>query len=330
VDFEFTEEHRWLAQSVDELLTREPADRLWQSLVEFGALEVGGDEGLGVVEQAVVARAVGAHLAAVAYAETAAAHAVVDLGGRSVAACVSEPGRAFAPSDPSTSLGNGRVTGEKTGVAYGAKAELLAVPAMAEDAVVLAFVPPDGVTITPEPTLDEALAPTSIHLDGALIERVVPDRAAVDSFAAVGGVLVAAEAVGAAATMFELAREYASQRRQFGRTIGSFQAVRHLLADQYVQLESAWSSVLYAAASLDEREPDAARTVSIAKAYAARATQSVAHGALQVFGGIAFTAEHPAHRYLRRIVVRGTHFGSARDHERNLGRTLAREVEVLA
>jgi len=135
---------------------------------------------------------------------------------------------------------------------------------------------------------------------------------------------------GAAATMFELAREYASQRRQFGRTIGSFQAVRHLLADQYVQLESAWSSVLYAAASLDEREPDAARTVSIAKAYAARATQSVAHGALQVFGGIAFTAEHPAHRYLRRIVVRGTHFGSARDHERNLGRTLAREVEVLA
>ena len=134
MDFEFTEEQRWLAESVEELLTREPADRLWQSLVEFGALEVGADGGLGVVEQALVARAVGAHLAAVAYAETAAAQAVVDLGGRSVAACVSEPGRAFAPSDPSTSLENNLVTGEKTGVAYGAKAELLAVPAMADEA----------------------------------------------------------------------------------------------------------------------------------------------------------------------------------------------------
>src|ERR1051325_7348169 len=90
-----------------------------------------------------------------------------------------------------------------------------------------------------------------------------------------------------------------------------------------VQLESSWSSILYAAASLDEQTPDAARTAAIAKAYAARATQEVAHGALQVFGGIAFTAEHPAHRYLRRIVVRAGSFGSARDHERAIARTLA-------
>jgi alkylation response protein AidB-like acyl-CoA dehydrogenase len=337
VDFELTEEQRWLAESVGQLLSRESGDGVWRSLVEFGALEVGGggdddddDEGLGVVELALVARTVGARLVAVAYAETAAAHAVADLGGRSVAACLSEPGRAFAPADTSTSVENGRVTGEKTGVAYGAKAELLAVPAVADGAVVLAIVPSERVTITPEPTLDEAVAPASVSFDGAQVERVISDRAAVDSFTAVGGVLVAAEAVGAAATIFELAREYASERRQFGRTIGTFQALRHLLADQYVQLESAWSSVLYAAASLDEREPDAARTASIAKAYATRATQSVGHGALQVFGGIAFTAEHQAHRYLRRIVVRGMHFGTARDHERILGRTLARTVEALA
>ena len=114
---------------------------------------------------------------------------------------------------------------------------------------------------------------------------------------------MSAEAVGAAAAVLELARDYAAQRRQFGRAIGSFQAVRHILADMYVKVESAWSSVLYAAASLDEDEPEAARTAAIAKAYAARATQDVAHGALQVFGGIAFTAEHPAHRHLRRIVV---------------------------
>ena len=109
--------------------------------------------------------------------------------------------------------------------------------------------------------------------------------------------LAAAEAVGAAATVLELALRYAAQRRQFGHTIGSFQAIRHLLADMYVKVESSWSSVLYAAAALDEREPDSLRTASIAKAYSARATHEVAHGALQVFGGIAFTAEHPVHRY---------------------------------
>jgi alkylation response protein AidB-like acyl-CoA dehydrogenase len=106
--------------------------------------------------------------------------------------------------------------------------------------------------------------------------------------------------------------------------------VRHLLADMYVQTESSWSSVLYAAASLDEDEPDALRTASIAKSYAARATLDVAHGALQVFGGVAFTAEHPAHRFLRRIAVRGNQFGTAREHERSLGRGLALEMEVYA
>jgi alkylation response protein AidB-like acyl-CoA dehydrogenase len=148
--------------------------------------------------------------------------------------------------------------------------------------------------------------------------------------AAVAGVLAVAEGVGAAASALDLAREYAAQRRQFGRTIASFQAIRHLLADMHVKVESSWSSVLYASASLDERESDCLRTASIAKAYAARATHEVAHGALQVLGGIAFTQEHPAHRYLRRIAVRAGQFGSAGDHERDLGRSLARELEVLA
>ena len=96
-----------------------------------------------------------------------------------------------------------------------------------------------------------------------------------------------------------------------------------------VKVESSWSSVLYAAAALDEGEPDDLRTASIAKAWASRATLDVAHGALQVFGGIAFTAEHPAHRFLRRIASLGAQYGTAADHERNLGRALARELEVL-
>ena len=148
-------------------------------------------------------------------------------------------------------------------------------------------------------------------------------RRSLPRLATIGALLAAAEAVGAAGRCSTTPARYAAERRQFGRTIGSFQALRHLLADMYVRQASSWSTVLYAAAALDEDADDAARTASIAKAYVSRAAREVAHGAMQVFGGIAFTAEHPAHRYLRRIVVREQQFGDAAHHERALGRALA-------
>jgi alkylation response protein AidB-like acyl-CoA dehydrogenase len=327
VDLQLTEEQRWLAESVEELVTREPTDRLWAALVEFGALDGGGDA-LGAVEHALVARGLGAKLAAVPYAESAAVQFVLGGAAACVAPCLSEPGRRFRPADPATALEDGRVVGEKDGVAYAATVDAFAVPAASPDGVVLAVVARGATEIEPEATLDPSLEPALVRFDSAP-ENVVHDPSALDVLAAVAGVLVSAESVGAAGAALDLAREYASQRRQFGQTIGSFQAVRHMLADMYVKAESSWSSVLYAAAALDEREADSLRTASIAKAYAARATRDVAHDALQVFGGIAFTAEHPAHRYLLRIVARGGHYGTSRDHERNLGHDLARELEVV-
>jgi alkylation response protein AidB-like acyl-CoA dehydrogenase len=194
------------------------------------------------------------------------------------------------------------------------------VPVVSEGEAVLAIVRASAAEIEQQPTLDPEIGAARVRFDAVEPEQIAGD---IETVAAAAAVLVSAESVGAAGSLLELAREYAGQRRQFDRPIGSFQALRHLLADMYVELESAWSSVLYAAASLDERDADAQRTAAIAKAYAARATQDVAHGALQVFGGIAFTAEHPAHRYLRRIVVRGASYGTARDHTRAVARTLA-------
>jgi alkylation response protein AidB-like acyl-CoA dehydrogenase len=150
-----------------------------------------------------------------------------------------------------------------------------------------------------------------------------PVDADADRLLAIAALLAAAESVGAAERMLADAVAYAAERRQFGRTIGSNQALRHILADMYVRRASAWSTVLYAAAALDDGLPEAERTASIAKAYVARAAREVAHGALQVFGGIAFTEEHPAHRFLRRIIVRERQFGDAAHHERELGRALA-------
>jgi alkylation response protein AidB-like acyl-CoA dehydrogenase len=302
---------------------------LWPSLVEFGALEVGGDEGLGAVELALVARSVGARLSAVPYVDTAAVRYAVDIGDASASPCLSEPDRSFAPAEPAAALENGLLSAEKTRVAFAGGVDFLAVSAWASNGPVLALVRPTAATIEAEPTLDPSVQPARVRFDSVEPERVVTEAGVVEAVGAIGAVLASAEAVGAAGTVLELARDYATHRRQFGRAIGSFQAVRHLLAEMYVQVESSWSSVLYAAASLDEHEPESMRTASIAKAYAARATLDVAQGALQVFGGIAFTAEHGAHRYLRRIVVRGGQFGSARDHERMLGRSLRAAAETV-
>jgi alkylation response protein AidB-like acyl-CoA dehydrogenase len=339
VDLELTAEQVLLTESVDELLAgfagddglvpEDASEDVWRSLVEFGALEPG--EELGAVELALVARALGSTLAAVPYVDSAAVRYALSPElepGDAIAFAAAEPGRAFAPADPAATYEDGRVTGEKSGVALAAGVQWLAVPAAAADGAVVALVRADEASFEPESTLDPSLHPALARLDGAPADAL--PGGGVERAAATAGILVSAEAVGAAASVLRLARDYAAQRRQFGRSIGSFQAVRHLLADMVVRTESSWSSVLYAAASLDENEPDALRTASIAKSYAARATLHVAHDALQVFGGIAFTAEHPAHRFLRRIAVRGSQFGTAREHERSLGRGLALEMEVFA
>ena len=120
---------------------------------------------------------------------------------------------------------------------------------------------------------------------------------------------------------------YAKEREQFGRPIGAFQAVQHILADAHVLRETAWSAVLYAAAALDEETPDAAEATTIAKAYVSRAARTVVEGALQVFGGIGFTWEHDLHLFLRRVLACEQRFGDALFHERQLAASLASRAE---
>lgn len=322
MDLQLSDEQRLLTEAVEELLVQTQGEELWRTLVEFGALDT---DDVGVVERTLVARSLGATLAAVPYVDSAAAHYA--LGGSipervKVAVCLSEPGRSFS-AQPAATFVDGRISGEKDAVSFAESVELLVVPVVGG----LALVPRNaaGLDFEDEQTLDPSLRPKIVRFDGVEPTAVLDDAAHVENLAAVGAVLACAEAVGAAAAVLDLACEYAAQRRQFGHTIGSFQAIRHLLADMHVKVESSWSSVLYAAAALDENQDNSLQTASVAKAYGARATLEVAHGALQVFGGVAFTDEHPAHRYLRRIVVRGQQFGSAHEHERALGQELAVE-----
>lgn len=345
MDLQLTDEQTWLAESVDQLLARRAGDdglvapgagsALWDALVEFGALEIDpSPEALGAVELVLVARAIGERLASVPFGGTAALrYALAEDPGiapeTTFAVALSEAGRRYAPTDPSTTVDGTRVTGEKAHVAFAARAELLAVSASAPDGVQLALVAPgEGVHVEAEATLDTSLGLARVRLEAAPSRVLDAPHVEVDRLAAAAALLASAEAVGAAAGLLSRATEYAAQRRQFGRTIGSFQAIRHLLADLVVHVESSWSSALYSAASLDEREPGSLQNASVTKAWVSRSTLDVAQGALQVFGGIAFTAEHPAHRFLRRIAALGCLYGTAAEHERALGRGIVDRMEV--
>jgi alkylation response protein AidB-like acyl-CoA dehydrogenase len=329
MDLELSDEQTWLGEAVETLLAREADDgRLWASLVEFGALSVGRDEGLGAVELCLIARALGAHLAPVPYLGSAAVRfaAEADLGDDAIAIAVLEPGSSWGAA-PACTVADA-VTGRKVAVEHAGAVSRLAVVAAAEDGPALAVVDAGvtGVTAVAQPAFDPTAPTYAVELVDVPVVAGPFGSEAVRRLTTIGTLLAAAEAVGAAGRLLDDACRYAAERRQFGRTIGSFQALRHLLADMYVRQASSWSSVLYAAAALDEDADEAPRTVSIAKAYVARSAREVAHGAMQVFGGIAVTAEHPAHRFLRRIVVRERLFGDAAHHERALGRALAETV----
>jgi alkylation response protein AidB-like acyl-CoA dehydrogenase len=328
MDLELTHEQALLAEAVQQLLTQNPGPKAWPALLEFGALEIAAGDEVGAVELALVARELGERLevtplidaCAAVYAARGTALAE-PLGGSTVALALLEPGGGWTLEEPATTVAGGGVDGSK--VATGVEAvDALLVLAEEAGARRLAVVPRSEAVAAPLPWIDEWLAPAAVTFEGARADAVHPADEVLPRLMAIGAVLAAAEAAGAAAGVLELARRYAGERRQFGRTIGSFQALRHLLADMYVKQDSSWSTVLFAAAALEDGTDDAFRTAAVAKAYVSRAAQEVAQGALQVFGGIAFTAEHPAHRYLRRILARGQQFGDARHHERAIGRAL--------
>jgi alkylation response protein AidB-like acyl-CoA dehydrogenase len=362
VDLDLSDEQVLLEESINTLLERRwpPPEtawqageaeraRLWESLVEFGLLGGGAESQPGAIELCLAARAVGAHLGsapvlgsvAVRYALAPLARelpgsfsALLDDDSR-VSIALLEPGGGWSVSDARATVESGHVTGTKVAVEHGADVDYLAVVARVDGDQALALLPSGsaGIELTAQSGLDGTVPLFRIAFTDAAAEAVIEHDLAetiIDRLITLAGLLAAAEAVGAAGAVFARARQYASERRQFGRAIGSNQALRHLMADLHVRQASSWSTTLFAAAALDDGIPGAHETASVAKAYVSRAAREVAHGSMQVFGGIAFTEEHPAHRFLRRIIVREQQFGDAAHHERELGRTLAQSASQVA
>jgi len=133
-----------------------------------------------------------------------------------------------------------------------------------------------------------------------------------------GALATAAQLVGAGQALLDAAVEYAKQRTQFGRVIGSYQAIKHKLADVHIALELARPLVYGAALSLADRSPDTARDVSAAKAAASDAALLAARSALQTHGAIGFTAEHDLSLWLLRVQALRSAWGGPAAHRRRV------------
>jgi len=210
-------------------------------------------------------------------------------------------------------------------VAGAAGADLLLLVADGPDGRELHGVDAADLSVTPVPSLDPTRrlgtpvwvpSPDTVLVSGARADAhlaTTADRAAVAT---------GAELLGLADAMIALTAAYAKDRQQFGKPIGSFQAVKHLLAGAQVLLEFARPVVYGAAWALDTGSPDAARASSVAKAYASEAATEAARVSLQVHGAIGYTWECDLHLALKRTWALAEAWGSAGDHRARLLGTL--------
>nr|WP_110916880.1 acyl-CoA dehydrogenase family protein [Mycolicibacterium peregrinum] len=241
-------------------------------------------------------------------------------GTRTAAFAVSDRAGVFDPTAVNMTVAeDGTLTGTVERVVDGDAADTLLVAAAGSGGVGLYVVDASdaGVQRTPLTTLDLTRPQATIVLTAAPAQLVAgpdeADRVITHAFQ-VAATLLAAEQIGAAQHLLDLSVEYAKSRLQFGRQIGSFQAVKHRLADDLVDLEHARSATYHAAWALTDGTDDPALAASIAQATASAAFAKIAADTIQVHGGIGFTWEHQAHLYFKRATTDAALLGSAEAH----------------
>jgi alkylation response protein AidB-like acyl-CoA dehydrogenase len=338
-------------------------DELWTAMADQGwpAVERPTDDGglgLGLVEVAVLCEELGRHVAPVPFAGTVLAHgALVEAGALEAGA-----GKALTPDVPlgdapagqwAERLASGeamgavawsqrpdavrceagpdglRLVGRADPVVYGPEADVVIVIAAGPDTAaphVFAVVG-RGVGGDPEPAMDITRSLSwmafdhrpAVMIGGTAQAELLLDRAAT---------AVSAEMLGAADHVLAMTVQYAKDRIQFGRPIGSFQAVKHRCADMLVDVEGMRSAAYYAAWAVGAGDPDSRAAASAAKVWCSEAARRVMASALQVHGGIGFTWEHDLHLFLKRSQLDQVSFGGATHHRERIAAILRPRAEA--
>jgi alkylation response protein AidB-like acyl-CoA dehydrogenase len=322
-------------------------DKLWATVAgDLGCAgllipERDGGAGASYREAAAAAEVLGAHVAPVpflgsAVVATAALLSVTSQGGLlakmaagGVTAALAvpfatAPGAAFpglvrvAGPRPGDAAGSARLRGLVAGVADALPAGVLLVPADGvPHGLYLVDVAAEGVGKAPVISLDMTRQLCDLSFDNApatLIASGPAARQALDAALAAGAGVLAAEQLGLAQRCLDMTLAYVKERKQFARPVGSFQALKHRLADLWVSITQARAASRYAAACLATGDPDAKVAVALAKACCSDVAVNAAQECVQMHGGIGFTWEHPAHLYLKRAKADSIAFGTADAH----------------
>ena len=314
---------------------------LWRELAAMGLLglcipEEYGGAGAAAAELAVVAEQMGRALMCGPYLSTAVLtpHLLLALGDDAECAdalpriaagemittvAFAEAGSARPPAHPSTTAepadGGWVITGEKTYVLDAAAAQRIYVQAASPSGPAIFAVDRDsrGLTVAPLAGVDQTRRQAAVSL-GATPARLLGPATALDTALDHAAIALVAEQAGGALHAAQMAADYARTRYQFGRAIGSFQAVKHMCVDMLLEAQSALSAARHVAAAFDAGEVDRDADLALAQAYCSDAFVSVAAANIQAHGGIGFTWEHPAHLYLRRARTDAQIFGDPAWH----------------
>ena len=272
---------------------------LWKAAGEQGWLAVTVPEefdglGLGLVEAQVIARALGAGVAPGPWRGTVLAAEAIRLGGTDGQKATWLPRLATGDA-----IGAVAARRDLAAVEYGAIADVVVTP---EGALVT------GASATPRGSYDGAVRLADLR--GGTVEEL----ATAPDIAARAAVLVAADLVGVAREALTRTVAYDRERKQFGVPVGSFQAIKHALADLHCTVTMAEHAALYAAHALDVGAEDGALAVAVAKAKAGDAAVASTGAMIQYHGGIGYTWEHEAHLFYKRAKRLAGQWGDARAH----------------
>ena len=286
-------------------------DSLWKAASEQGWLAVLVPEehdglGLGLVEAQVIARALGAGVAPGPWRGTVLAAEAVRLAGSDEQRSEWLPRFAAGEAVGAFTL-RGTAPGTLPAVEYGAAADV--VVARSGDGLALVT----GASTTPRGSYDGTTRLADIEAGAG---EALPGATAdvIDRLTARATVLVAADLVGIAREALTRTVAYDRERQQFGVPVGSFQAIKHALADLHVGVTMAEHAALYAAHAVDVDLPDAPLALAVAKAKASDAALDATAAMIQYHGGIGYTWEHEAHFFYKRAKRLAAQFGDASAH----------------
>ncbi|MGH2994475.1 MAG: acyl-CoA dehydrogenase family protein [Solirubrobacterales bacterium] len=337
MDFGFNDEQQEIQRTAREFLSarftpekvRELAesrsydDALWSEISELGwpgiAIdEEHGGQGLGMVELVILCEELGFACAPIQFLSNAAAGLFIDAAGSD-----EQRGRWLPGIASGETLGAAAFTPEEDAIVPDAQGAAVLVLPQGDDGV---LVERSAADVKPLELIDSTRSYAQVEASGGDPLPEAHLHRGADRLM----VAIAAELTGIAQRAMEMAVDYAKEREQFGRPIGSYQAVSHRCAKMLLDTEEARSLTYYAAWTAGAEPESLPLAASMAKARASDAAWEVAASALQVLGGIGFTWEHDLHFLLKRAKVTGELMGSAREHRERVAGLVGLAAEPVA